>query len=83
MYSHSNRLRQHEKGIRLLLVPIGSLIALVPATGFPIFMISIVFDCIGALVALFVLKPLRRRWLETIRGVSVLALVAEPTLCSP
>src|SRR5215470_10757727 len=50
--------------------------------GYPIFMISIAFDSIGALVARFVLKPLRRRWLETIRGVSALALgsCANPVL---
>src|SRR5215471_6935181 len=42
--------------------------------GYPIFMIAVAFAWIGASVALFAIEPLRRHWLETIRGVSVLAL---------
>jgi OFA family oxalate/formate antiporter-like MFS transporter len=58
-----------------LLVPIGSLIAGSTGNWYPIFMIAIAFDWIGALLALFVLKPLRKRWLETHKGeVPVLAL---------
>jgi hypothetical protein len=30
---------------------------------YPIFMLAIAFDWIGALLALFALKPLRKRWL--------------------
>jgi MFS transporter, OFA family, oxalate/formate antiporter len=53
------------KGTASLLVPIGSLIAGSTGNWYPIFMLAIAFDWIGALLALFVLKPLRKRWLET------------------
>jgi len=46
-----------------LLVPIGSLIAGSTGRWYPIFMLAIAFDWIGALLAIFVLKPLRKRWL--------------------
>jgi len=50
------------KGTASLLVPIGSMIA---ASGnwYPVFLLAIAFDWVGALLALFVLKPLRKRWL--------------------
>jgi OFA family oxalate/formate antiporter-like MFS transporter len=51
------------KGTASLLVPIGSLIAGSTGRWYPIFMLAIAFDWIGALLAIFVLKPLRRRWL--------------------
>jgi OFA family oxalate/formate antiporter-like MFS transporter len=51
------------KGTASLLVPVGSLIAGSTANWYPIFMLAIAFDWIGALLALFVLKPLRKRWL--------------------
>jgi MFS transporter, OFA family, oxalate/formate antiporter len=51
------------KGTAALLVPIGSLIAGSTGNWYPIFMLAIALDWIGALLALFVLKPLRKRWL--------------------
>ena len=51
------------KGTASLLVPIGSLIAGSSGNWYPVFMLAIAFDWIGALLALFVLKPLRKRWL--------------------
>jgi OFA family oxalate/formate antiporter-like MFS transporter len=51
------------KGTASLLVPVGSLIAGSTGNWHPIFMLAIAFDWIGALLALFVLKPLRKRWL--------------------
>ena len=51
------------KGTASLLVPVGSLIAGSTGNWYPIFMLAIAFDWIGALLALFVLKPLRKRWL--------------------
>ena len=51
------------KGSASLLVPVGSLIAGSTGNWYPIFMLAIAFDWIGALLALFALKPLRKRWL--------------------
>jgi MFS transporter, OFA family, oxalate/formate antiporter len=51
------------KGTASLLVPIGSLIAGSTGNWYPIFMLAIAFDWTGALLALFVLKPLRKKWL--------------------
>ena len=51
------------KGTASLLVPVGSLIAGSTGNWYPIFMLAIAFDWIGALLALFALKPLRKRWL--------------------
>ena len=51
------------KGTAALLVPIGSLIAGSTGNWYPIFMLAIALDWIGALLALFALKPLRKRWL--------------------
>lgn len=53
------------KGTASLLVPVGSLIAGSSGNWFPIFMLAIAFDWTSALLALFVLKPLRKRWLAT------------------
>ena len=52
------------KGTASLLVPVGSLIAGTTGNWYPIFILAIVFDWIGALLALLVLKPIRKRWLE-------------------
>ena len=52
------------KGTASLLVPIGSLIAGSSGNWYPIFILAIVFDWIGALLALFALKPLRAHWLS-------------------
>jgi OFA family oxalate/formate antiporter-like MFS transporter len=49
------------KGTASLLVPIGSLVAGTSGNWMPIFMLAIAFDWAGALLALFVLKPLRIR----------------------
>jgi len=51
------------KGTASLLVPVGSLIAGSTGNWYPIFMLAIACDWIGALLALFVLKPLRKQWL--------------------
>lgn len=51
------------KGTASLLVPVGSLIAGSTGNWYPIFMLAIAFDWMGALLALFVLKPVRKRWL--------------------
>ena len=51
------------KGTASLLVPIGSLVAGSTGNWMPIFMLAMAFDWGGALLALFVLKPLRARWL--------------------
>jgi len=62
------------KGTASLLVPIGSLIAGRTGNWYPIFILAIAFDWIGALLALFVLKPLRTHWLsrqEAIAQVTV------------
>jgi len=51
------------KGTASLLVPLGSLVAGSSGNWHPIFMLAIAFDWIGALLALFALKPLRKKWL--------------------
>ncbi len=51
------------KGTASLLVPVGSLIAGSTGNWYPIFMLAIAFDWTAALLALFVLKPVRKRWL--------------------
>lgn len=53
------------KGTASLLVPVGSLIAGSSGNWLPIFMLAVAFDWTSALLALFVLKPLRKRWLAT------------------
>ena len=64
------------KGTASLLVPIGSLIAGSTGNWYPIFMLAIAFDWIGALLALFVLKPLRKRWLMAHATAMPVAAVA-------
>ena len=49
------------KGTASLLVPIGSLLKASTGSWVPIFALAIVFDLTAALLALFVLKPLRAR----------------------
>src|SRR5215472_8030212 len=68
------------KGTASLLVPIGSLIAGSTGNWYPIFMLAIAFDWIGALLALFVLKPLRKQWLMAhVHAVPTTAAVDSPT----
>ena len=61
------------KGTASLLVPLGSLIAGSTGNWYPIFMLAIAFDWVGALLALMVLKPLRKRWLvrQTARAIPI------------
>jgi len=51
------------KGTAALLVPLGNIVKATTGSWMPIFILAIVFDWIGALLALLVLKPLRARWL--------------------
>jgi OFA family oxalate/formate antiporter-like MFS transporter len=51
------------KGTASLLVPVGSLIQHAAGSWAPVFIVACVFDVTAALLALFVLKPLRLRWL--------------------
>ncbi len=50
------------KGTASLLVPLGNILKAVTGSWMPIFVVAIVFDWIGGLLAFFVLKPLRIRW---------------------
>jgi OFA family oxalate/formate antiporter-like MFS transporter len=50
------------KGTASLLVPVGSLLQGMTGSWMPIFVLAIAFDWTAALLALFVLKPLRQRW---------------------
>jgi len=50
------------KGTASLLVPLGNVLKATTGSWMPIFIAAIVFDWIGALLAFFVLKPLRIRW---------------------
>jgi MFS transporter, OFA family, oxalate/formate antiporter len=50
------------KGTASLLVPLGNVLKGATGSWMPIFILAIAFDWIGAILALFVLKPLRRRW---------------------
>jgi MFS transporter, OFA family, oxalate/formate antiporter len=50
------------KGTASLLVPVGNLVKAATGSWMPIFVLAIAFDWIGALLAFFVLKPLRLRW---------------------
>ena len=45
-----------------LLVPLGNVLQVATGSWMPIFIVAIAFDWIGALLAFFVLKPLRIRW---------------------
>ncbi len=51
------------KGMASLLVPIGSLVAAATGSWVPIYVLAIIFDFTAALLALFVLKPVRIRWM--------------------
>ena len=62
------------KGTASLLVPIGSLIAGRTGNWYPIFILAIAFDWIGALLALFVLKPLRTHWLSRQAAIAQVAV---------
>ena len=52
------------KGTASLLVPLGNVLQAATGSWMPIFIVAIVFDWLGALLAFFVLKPLRIRWLS-------------------
>ena len=67
------------KGTASLLVPIGSWLTAVTGTWMPIFFVAIVFDTAAALLALFVLKPLRVRVMSS-GGVA--ARVPKPAAAS-
>ena len=49
------------KGTASLLIPLGNVLKAATGSWMPIFLLAIAFDWIGALMALFVLKPLRVR----------------------
>jgi MFS transporter, OFA family, oxalate/formate antiporter len=51
------------KGTASLLVPLGSYIQATTGSWLPIFRLAIAFDFVAAVLALFVLKPLRKRWI--------------------
>jgi len=51
------------KGTASLLVPLGNVLKATTGSWMPIFVLAIAFDWLGALLALFVLKPLRIRLL--------------------
>jgi len=65
------------KGTASLLVPIGSLIKASTGSWVPIFALAIVFDFTAALLALFVLKPLRSRVIS--RSAVPVPGIAAPT----
>jgi MFS transporter, OFA family, oxalate/formate antiporter len=52
------------KGTASLLVPLGNVLKAATGSWMPIFIVAIAFDWIGALLAFFVLKPLRIRWMS-------------------
>src|SRR5262245_38774585 len=52
------------KGTASLLVPLGNVLKGMTGTWMPIFLLAIAFDWIGAVLALFVLKPMRKRWMS-------------------
>jgi MFS transporter, OFA family, oxalate/formate antiporter len=62
------------KGTASLLVPLGNVLQAATGSWMPIFIVAIVFDWLGALLAFFVLKPLRIRWVSgQIRAAGPLA----------
>ncbi len=67
------------KGTASLLVPIGSILQASTGSWVPIFALAIAFDYIAALLALFVLKPLRIRWLSQSAAVPVWQQAPHPT----
>ncbi len=56
------------KGTASLLVPLGNVLQAATGSWMPIFVLAIAFDWIGAGLALFVLKPLRIRWVAAQLG---------------
>src|SRR5437899_6384288 len=58
------------KGTASLLVPLGNVLKAVTGSWMPIFVLAIAFDWIGAGLALFVLKPLRIRWVSDQLGAA-------------
>jgi len=52
------------KGMASLVVPLGSYLKLQTGSWLPIFVVASLFDFAAALIALFVLKPLRVKWLS-------------------
>ena len=58
------------KGTASLLVPLGNVLQAATGSWMPIFVLAIAFDWIGAGLALFVLKPLRIRWVSDQLGVA-------------
>jgi len=57
------------KGTASLLVPLGNVLQAATGSWVPIFIVAIAFDWLGALLAFFVLKPLRIRWVFGRGGV--------------
>jgi OFA family oxalate/formate antiporter-like MFS transporter len=53
------------KGMASLLVPVGSLVYASTHSWVPVFLVMVAFDFINAILALFVLKPLRIRRMES------------------
>jgi OFA family oxalate/formate antiporter-like MFS transporter len=53
------------KGMAGFLVPVGSLLQAATGSWRPIFYLAIAFDFAAALLALLVLKPLRKRWMAS------------------
>ena len=58
------------KGTASLLVPLGNVLQAATGSWMPIFILAIAFDWIGAGLALFVLKPLRIRWVANQLGAA-------------
>ncbi len=58
------------KGTASLLVPLGNVLQAATGSWMPIFILAIAFDWIGAGLALFVLKPLRIRWVADQLGAA-------------
>jgi len=58
------------KGTASLLVPLGNVLQAATGSWMPIFILAIAFDWIGAGLALFVLKPLRIRWVSDQLGAA-------------
>jgi MFS transporter, OFA family, oxalate/formate antiporter len=69
------------KGTASLLIPVGNVFKATTASWMPIFFLAIAFDWIGALLALFVLKPLRVRWMSR-QAATVSGLAARPAATS-
>src|SRR5713101_2385523 len=70
------------KGTASLLVPLGNVLQAATGSWMPIFILAIAFDWIGALLALFALKPLRIRWMSR-QTLTAGPLTAGPVLAPP